>query len=482
MKLINRFHAYHNGVHAEHERTKKRLIEPPDKFIEIKKYWKIDEKFNPFYVRRRAKNIAKSIALKIKEKTYVPNEPHKEKIPKSGGGSRELTIFQIPDAAVSRYFYSRLLAKNKHRFSSFSYAYRNDRNVHFAIQDISVDLQNDTRTFIAEFDYSDFFGSISHDFLFKQFKKNGFFITAEEEAVIVGFLKHRDVGIPQGTSISLFLANLVCWRLDQTLEKAGLKFARYADDTIIWSSDYSAICRSFNIIDDFSRSTGVAINRKKSAGINLLSSSGLASEISSKEYFDFLGYSISPDKVFIKRSAEDRIKKQISYLLYRNLISPVKKLPLIGLIIPGNNKDPALLTAIMQIRRYLYGELLNRDLIDFIKGRRKYLQFKGVMSFYPLVNDREQLTMLDGWLVSVIYRAIQKRAALLVLHGYDRYHSFPFSLAKKDLLEGLKKKKIKGKSLLEIPSFTLIFEAINKGLQDFGIERVMHPDSIKYDY
>lgn len=481
-KHIDRFHAYHNGVHAAYERNKKRVTDTPEKIIEVAEQWSIDRKFNPFYVRRKAKSIARSIATKIQDGVYFPNAPFQKKIPKASGGTRELTIFQIPDAAVSRYFYSRLLAKNKHRFSSFSYAYRNDRNVHFAIQDISVDLSNDARTFIAEFDFSDFFGSISHEFLFSQFSENGFFISDEEVLVIKAFLRHREKGIPQGTSISLFLANLACWRLDKSLEKAGLKFARYSDDTVIWSPDYAAICKSFLLIDAFSHEAGVAINAQKSDGISLLARAGLASEMASKEYFNFLGYSISTEKVFIKESAERRIKKQVSYLLYKNLIQPLNSTPLKGLVIPTNNRDPALLSAMLQVRRYLYGDLLNRDLVEYIQGRRKHLHFKGVMSFYPLLNDENQLRRLDGWLLSTLHRAIKKRSDLLLMHRHDRRLSFPFSVKKADLLRELRRKRIGGKALLEVPSFTLIFKALKKGLMDFGIEKVMHPASTGYDY
>lgn len=54
----------------------------------------------------------------------------------------------------------------------------------------------------------------------------------------------------------------MCWKIDKTLEKSGLKFARYADDTVIWSPDYAAICKSFTIINDFSKEAGVPINAK----------------------------------------------------------------------------------------------------------------------------------------------------------------------------------------------------------------------------
>ncbi|QZS47427.1 hypothetical protein K6966_00350 [Enterobacter cloacae complex sp.] len=78
------------------------------------------------------------------------------------------------------------------------------------------------RMFIAEFDFSDFFGTIEHRFLFEQFNLNGFYISQEEKYIIKAFLAERSVGIPQGTSISLFLANLCCWNFDQALGKVRI--------------------------------------------------------------------------------------------------------------------------------------------------------------------------------------------------------------------------------------------------------------------
>ncbi|CAB1370879.1 reverse transcriptase domain-containing protein [Denitratisoma oestradiolicum] len=481
-KLIDRHHAYHNHLHLEWLRNRGRIADAPAKEVKVPEYWALDPKYNPFHVRRNATAIAMSIARKLTARSYVPHAPHYKTIPKPGGGERELTIYQIPDAAVSSYFYGRLLAKNRHRFSSFSYAYRNDRNIHFAIQDIAVDLAQNGRTFIAEFDFSDFFGSIDHTFLFAQLHENGFLVSEEEEDVIKAFLNGRDRGIPQGTSLSLFLANLVCWKLDKTLEKAGLKFARYADDTVIWSPTYAAICESFNIVDAFSREAKVSINVKKSDGISLLAKDGLAAEIASKSSFNFLGYAIGVDRVSIRDKTIQRIKKQVSYLLYRNLVQPLKSTPLKGLVIPANNRDKALLTAIMQIRRYLYGGLLHRDMVAYIKGRRKTLHFKGVMSFYPLLDDVEQLRALDGWLLSAIDRCVQARSRHLLSHGFDRRHSFPFNVQRKDILARYRRKLVAGKPLLEVPSFKLIYRALQHGVVEAGIERVMHPESSKYGY
>lgn len=310
-KLILRYHAYHNALHLEHIRNKKRIANAPKKRVFKPDYWPKDKKFNPFYVNKKSKSIARSIAKKISEQTYKPNPSYIKEIPKASGGTRKVAIYQIPDAAVSRVYYDRLLAKNKHRFSSFSYAYRNDRNVHFAIQDIWLDISRDARSFIAEFDFSDFFGSISHEYLQAQFDSNGFFISDEERYVINAFLQDREIGIPQGTSISLFLANLVCWQLDLRIERAGLKFARYADDTVVWSPDYQKICDAFTITNEFSSSAGIPINANKSDGISLLTREDLPTELkSTKTNIEFLGYSISVDSVSIKEASVKKIKNK----------------------------------------------------------------------------------------------------------------------------------------------------------------------------
>ncbi len=482
-KLIERYHEYHNRVHTNFIRNKNRLGDSaPSKKIHTPDYWEIDRKFNPFYVKSNYKSIARSIANKIERRSYIPNKPFMKEVDKPDGGIRRVSIYQIPDAAISKLFFNRLLAKNRHRFSSFSYAYRNDRNVHFAIQDISVDLKRNERTFLAEFDFSDFFGSISHDFLNKQFSENGFYISPEERFVIKSFLKGNKVGIPQGTSISLFLANLTCWKLDQSFEMEGVKFSRYADDTIAWSPEYTKICNTFGKITDFSKSAGVEINPKKSDGISLLTKDGHPAEIVAKTSLDFLGYTLSVDNVSIKEKSLKKIKKQISYILYRNLIQPLKQNSLAGQVIPANDKDKNFLSAICEIRRYMYGGLSNKQIKDYLSGRTKRIYFKGVMSFYPLVDDVEQLTQLDGWVLSVVHRALRLRCKLLATHGFSRSHSFPFNASRKVLLTRCAKYIISGKNLLEIPSFLLIHKALKKGLEESGIERVMNPESLNYDY
>lgn len=480
-KLIRRYEVYHNSVHAESLRVQRRTGVSPHKIIKKPDYWAIDQKFDPFYCRGKARAIARSIARKIADKSYIPQPPHEKLIPKASGGERLLRIYQIPDAVVSKLLYERLLSKNRHRFSAFSYAYRDDRNVHFAIQDMYEDISLFDRAYVAEFDFSDFFGNISHEYLDAQLHSNGLMLSEEDIWLIKKFLLEGK-GIPQGTSVSLFLANVACLSLDRSLERIGVKFARYADDTVICSDSYEAICRAASSILDFSRRSGVRVNFEKSHGIHLLAGVPDKAEIRAKPSFDFLGYSVASRRLGIKKSSELKIKKRISYLIYRNLIQPINKPVLRSVVVPGA-RDQDFVTAMMQVRRYICGGLYKSDLHQYLSRGGGQIRFRGVMSFYPLVNDVDQLRALDGWLSATLYRALKLRAKLFSSHGYTRVgRSFPFSVPRENFIGALDAQKISGRSLIEVPSFLLLSMAMHKAMKEHGISYVMDPRSSFYAY
>ncbi|NMH26518.1 reverse transcriptase domain-containing protein [Flavobacterium silvaticum] len=476
-ELCEKYNTYHNFLHLTIERKNKIYIVPTLKKVHVPKEWKRDRKHNPFYVYKRKEQIAKSVSKKILDGTYLPNPPFLKEIPKPNGGKRKISIYQIQDSAVSDRFYHNLLSKNKHRFSSLTYAYRNDRNIHYAIQDIANELKHVPRIFVAEFDFSDFFGSINHEYLFSQLNQNAFLWSDRDMQIMKAFLADREKGIPLGTSISLFLANVVCWKLDRSLEDQGVRFARYADDTIIWSKDYSKITKAFDIINSFSEDAGIRINYKKSDGISLLQSKDMKSEfLNTKEHIEFLGYKISAQNISIKDQSIRKIKKQITYLLYKNLLQPLKPTRVHPQNFPQNDKDKNFLSAISEIRRYLYGNLTESLMRRYLNGTYKILRFKGIMSFYPLINDIEQLQYLDKWLVCTIMNVLNRREReLSTLNPSWPSNQSPFNLDKDSLIFTYKK------TILEIPSFLRIHNAIQKGLKDDGIDRVMNPQSGYYE-
>lgn len=494
-KHINRHYNYLFELDRSNRRKEKRLGMPIDKEILRPDYWDINRGFDPFKVKskKQLNTYAYTLNEKLRTLTYKPRTSITELIPKPSGGDRELNIFQIPDAAISRFVYKSLLAKNVNLFSNYAYAYREDRNAHDAIFRISADWGKYDRIYVAEFDFSKFFDKITHEYLWDIFHTRGFLYTEMEEYILRAFLEstsskpssylpnsgtQRKVGIPQGTSISLFLANLVCWELDHELEGIGVRFARYADDTLIWSNSYDKVVRAYDIISKFSILIGAPINFAKSEGITLISER-ISEEIKSKLQVRFLGYDISLTQTSVSSKNVAKIKEKISFLIYENLIQPQKNgifnLSRLDLI------DWDYVTTLSQIRSYLYGGLDDTKLRHYKLGIIDSLSFRGLMSYYPLVDDEKQLKILDGWLIHTLKQSLRWREKTW-------YSNKGISLPgpTQNWIEEIvnNKKWVHPVSHIEfdlrVPSFLQINRAMKLGLNRGGIKNVANPNSPYY--
>lgn len=492
-KHVSRHYEYLFELDEITNRKERRNGQTELKEIRIPEYWQVHDGFNPFIVRRKKRLALYSytISRALKSLTYRPRTSISHSIPKLSGGTRELNIFQVPDSAISRMVYKELLSKNVNLFSAYAYAYREDRNAHDAIARLSSDWKNRERVYVAEFDFSKFFDQINHDYLWNVLRTRGFLYTEIEEHILKAFLEStsskvgdyhqgegtvRSRGIPQGTSISLFLANVACWELDLELERLDVQFARYADDTLVWSNSYDQIVRAFSVIDHFSKLMGVPINFNKSDGITLVSEQAEV-EMRSKSRVSFLGYDIGVKQVSISNKGVEQIKNRISYIIYANLLQPLNR----GIynIDRLNGLDWDYVTALAQVRRYLYGGLNDRQLQKFKFGGIPRLTFRGLMSYYPLVSDEEQLKMLDGWLIHTLSQALRKRQKMWLSKGV------PLPGPTQDwieLISSLKRwKSTTGKIFdLRIPSFLLINRAMKVALSREGLKGVTNPKSSYY--
>ena len=122
----------------------------------------------------------------------------------------------------------------------------------------------------------------------------------------------------------------------------------------------------------------------------------------------FVGYRISRQTIGISDWSVKRIKRRFSRILYENLIGPVKNKNLVALRVDGKF-DKDYLVAILQMRRYLYGNLTETQLRRFITSASPKIHFKGLMSFYPIVDDADQLKSLDGWLLHTVKTSLRYR-------------------------------------------------------------------------
>lgn len=493
-KLIRRFENYARQLADEHARRSRRTTASVEPLcVKRPAYWSIARGFDPFQARARSECIAHAISLRVARRDYAPCTPISHFVPKAGGGRREVCIFQVADSAVSRLFYDSLIEKNRARLSSRAYAYRRDVTAQDAIQYIAAELRGQSRVFVAEYDFSKYFDNISHEYLERILTDQQFLCTKAEKAVIDSFLRiaplsadvyvatssqPRERGIPQGTSISLFLANIAAWELDRSLEKLGVSFVRYADDTLIWSADYSQLCRAVESLHEMASRIGAPINLSKSGGIRLLVPSNAPAELQRIESVEYLGHCISLSSVGIKAKAIRRIKERINELLYYNLI----KEPQAG----TQNRDRLqrvdrdYVTYLWQLRRYLYGDVSERRLRRFQAKGVPRRRFRGVMAFFPLLDDDEQLRQLDAWLVCQTFLALEKRTHLLRELGFDRLPE-PHGLSCEELAGYIRISVRTGGSLdLRIPSFRRIAQVVRQAARQYGTASVARTSRYEY--
>lgn len=492
-KLIRRHERYAKDLSDEFKRRNRRTGGVATPVIKRPSYWSCAPGFNPYLVRSRHEVIGRSVRNALRERNYIPRNAASYDVPKPDGSNRSVSVFQVADSAVSRLVFRNLLHKNRQRFSAYSFAYRSDLTVHDAIQHIAADIRDRPRVFVAEYDFSKYFDSILHEHIWRIIEQQRFLLTQVEEQVLQAFLstpalpqtsyvevdsERRSRGVPQGTSVSLFLANVAAWPLDRALERLGVGFARYADDTLIWSSDYARLCEAVDAVNDAANAIGASLNLKKSDGVSILAPEDAPVEFKAKHSVDFVGYSFAANKISIRPTSLAKIKRRVAYLIYKNLLEA----PLHGIILPRRFEPPIdrdYVVMIYQLRRYLYGDLSEHKLRKYLRQSVPLVHYKGVMSFYPLVDREADLRSLDGWLLHTVETSLRKRASLLRVEGYHDLPD-PHDLPTEDLVK-LRGKSSSGDDLdLRLPSFVRIGKLLQRASKVHGPNAIGHPKSNQY--
>ena len=481
---IKKFELYARAVHDENERRTRRSTKDP-LLLELRRpeAWSLGAGFNPYTVRARAKSIAHAITLRLKGDVYTPRRPSGFRVPKHPSGYRTVSTFEIADEVISNRLFSSLMRKNQARLSSHSYAYRADRSPYDAIARIRDEFSHEQRLFVAEYDFSKFFSQISHDYLYKTLDRLGVVRTSLEENLIAGFLaapapylnaserddtnvQRRTRGLPEGTSASLFLANVAATPIDRALESLGVGFTRYADDTLIWSPSYERITKAAAVLHAAAEEIGAPLNVEKSPGVRLLVPKETRnSEMISIRSVDYLGHTLGLRSVHMRSSAIARIKDRVQNLIFGNLLRE----PLQGTQSENRltSTDRDYTTYIWQLRRYLYGPLSENQVRRFQHGTAPDMRFEGVMSFFPLVDHDEELLQLDVWIATQTWLALKKRAELLS----PLINSRPtvWGLTKDELIQFQSVSATNGKPVdLRIPSLRRISGVIQSAALTYG--------------
>ena len=196
------------------------------------------------------------------------------------------------------------------------------RTLHSQVKSIINEITSGDYDYLLRFDVTNFFPSIVHEKLLSMIKKKVrkkellFLISAAIKNIndiekSSGKVE-RDIGIPQGLSISNVLSNIYLFGIDSKYENnENIKYFRFVDDILILCAENQAEELKEVIFKDFDK-----------IGLKL------HDEDNNKNYcqpinkaFDFLGYNFNDRKISVRKQSlnniRDSIIKILTYFKYR---------------------------------------------------------------------------------------------------------------------------------------------------------------------
>lgn len=241
-------------------------------------------------------NHLEALQAQLLAGTYKPQGVRLVELPKPGGGVRILGIPSVVDRVIQTAIVNVISPIFDQDFSQHSYGYRRGKTALMAIKSVQAYAQGG-HDVVVDIDLEKFFDRVNHDVLMSRVARK-----VKDKAVLKvirayleaghmyrGVAVKRRKGTAQGGPLSPLLANLLLDEVDQKLEAAGHRFARYADDLIILVKSHRAGQRVFERVKKWLGKLRLKVNESKSAVARLTRRT-------------FLGYGFYKRKGVIRRT------------------------------------------------------------------------------------------------------------------------------------------------------------------------------------
>ena len=254
------------------------------------------------------------IRNKLMDGTYRFKPARRVEIPKPGTSkTRKLGIPVITDRIVSTSIQRVFEEIFEADFTSSNYGFRRGHSQHQAIAYVKKKVE-EGYTWCASIDLKGFFDEIPHSLILKLIRRKiaderlvTLIARALKAGVIVdGKFEKTTKGCPQGSPLSPMLSNIVLNEMDQELDRRGLIYCRWADDSVILLKSERAAHRvSEGMIKYLEEGLNLPVNREKS-------------EVAKFKDITFLGIRISGSRTKISDEAIWKFKQKVKVLTRRN--------------------------------------------------------------------------------------------------------------------------------------------------------------------